>query len=193
LYIALFDGTCDICLNQSEMLCRNGGIIGVVTNGGFAEYISVPERNVFKIPAEMDWDLAASLSISMLTAFHALKEASLKAIDCLIVCGASWNTGMMALQFGKKIGTKVIGVSKQHWITDFGADYVIGDYDNVVEKVDEITEGRMADVVFNSLGVKTWDSSFASVGVNGRLVTFGILTGANIKLNIQSLYAKQLN
>jgi D-arabinose 1-dehydrogenase-like Zn-dependent alcohol dehydrogenase len=47
-----------MCLNQSEMLCRNGGIIGVVTNGGFAEYISVPERNVFKIPDEMDWDLA---------------------------------------------------------------------------------------------------------------------------------------
>lgn len=47
-----------MCLNQSEMLCRNGGIICVVTNGGFAEYISVPERNVFKIPDEMDWDLA---------------------------------------------------------------------------------------------------------------------------------------
>lgn len=179
VYNRVFDGTCDLCLNQSEMLCRNGGIIGVVTNGGFAEYISVPERSVFKIPDEMDWDLAASLSMSILTAFHALKEASLKVNDCLIVFGASGNTCMMALQFGKKIGARVIGVSKQHWITNFGADYVIGDYDKVVEKVDEITEGRMADVVLNSLGVKTWDSSFASVGVNGRLVTFGSLTGAD--------------
>ena len=192
VYSRVFDGTCDLCLNQSEMLCRNGGIIGVVTNGGFAEYISVPERNVFKIPDEMDWDLAASLSISILTAFHALKEASLKVNDWLIVFGASGNTGMMALQFGKKIGASVIGVSKQHWITNFGADYVIGDYDKVVERVDEITEGRMADVVLNSLGVKTWDSSFASVGVNGRLVTFGSLTGADVKLNIQSLYYKQI-
>jgi D-arabinose 1-dehydrogenase-like Zn-dependent alcohol dehydrogenase len=50
VYSRVFDGTCDLCLNQSEMLCRNGGIIGVVTNGGFAEYISVPDRNVFKIP-----------------------------------------------------------------------------------------------------------------------------------------------
>jgi D-arabinose 1-dehydrogenase-like Zn-dependent alcohol dehydrogenase len=73
VYSRVFDGTCDMCLNQSEMLCRNGGIIGVITNGGFAEYISVPERNVFKIPDEMDWDLAASTSISILTAFHALK------------------------------------------------------------------------------------------------------------------------
>ena len=37
VYNRVFDGTCDLCLNQSEMLCRNGGIIGVVTNGGFAE------------------------------------------------------------------------------------------------------------------------------------------------------------
>jgi D-arabinose 1-dehydrogenase-like Zn-dependent alcohol dehydrogenase len=40
---------CEMCLNQSEMLCRNGGKeIGLVTNEGFAECIAVPERNVFK-------------------------------------------------------------------------------------------------------------------------------------------------
>jgi len=50
----------------------------------------------------------------------------------------------------------------------------------------------MADVILNSLGVKTWDRSFAS-GVNERLVTFGILTGADVKLNIQSFYSKQIN
>ena len=50
----------------------------------------------------------------------------------------------------------------------------------------------MADVVVNSLGVETWDSSFASVGVNGRWVAFGGLTGADVKLNVQSLYSKQI-
>ena len=81
--------------------------------GALQSNISVPERSVFKIPDEMDWDLAASLSMSILTAFHALKEASLKVNDCLIVFGASGNTCMMALQFGKKIGARVIGVSKR--------------------------------------------------------------------------------
>ena len=42
----------------------------------------------------------------------------------------------------------------------------------------------MADVVINSLGVQTWEKSFASVGVNGRWVAFGGLTGADVKLNI---------
>ena len=50
----------------------------------------------------------------------------------------------------------------------------------------------MADVVLNSLGIQTWKNSFASVGLNGRWVTFGGLTGADVKLNVQSLYAKQI-
>jgi NADPH:quinone reductase-like Zn-dependent oxidoreductase len=61
----------------------------------------------------------------------------------------------------------------------------------VAEKVNEITQCKMADFVFNSLGIQTWENSFASVGLNGRWVTFGGLTGANVKLNIQSLYSKQ--
>jgi NADPH:quinone reductase-like Zn-dependent oxidoreductase len=189
----VFDGTCDMCLNGLDMLCRNGGLIGAITNGGFAEYIGVPERNVFKIPDDMDWDLAASLPVTSLTPYHALKEASLKVNEFLLVFGASGNTGMVAVQLGKKMGAKVIGVSKDNWIkTDFGADYIISDYGKVVENVKDITEGKMADVVVNSLGIGTWDSSFASVGINGRWVAFGGLTGADVKLNVQALYSKQI-
>src|ERR687892_1638036 len=188
----VFDGTCDMCLNGLDMVCRNGGLISVITNGGFAEYISVPERNVFKIPDDMDWDLAASLPVTSLTPYHALKEASLKVNEFLLVFGASGNTGMVAVQLGKKMGAKVIGVSKDNWIkTDFGADYIISDYGKVVENVKDITEGKMADVVVNSLGIGTWGSSFSSVGINGRWVAFGGLTGADVKLNVQSMYSKQ--
>jgi NADPH:quinone reductase-like Zn-dependent oxidoreductase len=189
----VFDGTCDMCLNDLDMLCRNGGLIGAITNGGFAEYIAVPQKNVFKIPDDIDWDLAASLPVTSLTPYHALKEASLKVNDYLLIFGASGNTGMVAVQLGKKMGAKVIGVSKDNWVkTDFGADYIINDYDKVVENVKDITQGKMADVVVNSLGIGTWDSSFASVGINGRWVAFGGLTGADVKLNVQALYSKQI-
>ena len=93
VYSRLFDGTCEFCLNSSEMLCKNGGLIGVVSNGGFAEYIAVPEKNVFKIPNDMDWDIAASLSVTALTPFHALKESSLKINESLLVFGASGKYG----------------------------------------------------------------------------------------------------
>jgi NADPH:quinone reductase-like Zn-dependent oxidoreductase len=189
----IFDGTCDMCLNGLDMICRNGGLIGAITNGGFAEYIVVPERNVFKMPDDIDWDLAASLPVTSLTPYHALKEASLKINEFLVVFGASGNTGMIAVQLGKKMGAKVIGVSKYNWIkTDFGADYIISDYDKIVENVKDITQGKMANVVVNSLGIGTWDSSFASVGINGRWVAFGGLTGADVKLNVQALYSKQI-
>jgi NADPH:quinone reductase-like Zn-dependent oxidoreductase len=189
----VFDGTCDMCLNGLDMICRNGGLIGAITNGGFAQYIAVPERNVFKIPDDIDWDLAASLPVTSLTPYHALKEASLKTNEFLVVFGASGNTGMIAVQLGKKMGAKVVAVSKDNWIkTDFGADYIISDYDKVVENVKNITQGKMADIVVNSLGINTWDSSFASVGINGRWVAFGGLTGADVKLNVQALYSKQI-
>src|ERR687891_1025945 len=164
----VFDGICDMCLSGLDMICRNGGLISVITNGGFAEYISVSQRNVFKIPDDMDWDLAASLPVTGLTPFHALKEAGLKVNEFLLVFGASGNTGMIATQLGKRMGARVIAVSKEEWVRDFGADYVIADYDRIVEQVKEITAGRMANVVVNSLGVKTWDSSFESIGINGR-------------------------
>jgi NADPH:quinone reductase-like Zn-dependent oxidoreductase len=100
---------------------------------------------------------------------------------------------MIAVQIGKKVGAKVIAVSKDSWIkSEFGANYIISDYDKVAEQVKDITQGKMADVVLNSLGNGTWDSSFASVGINGRWVAFGGLTGADVKLNVQSLYSKQI-
>ena len=40
----------------------------------------------------------------------------------------------MAIQFGKKMGAKVIAVSEDDWVKDFGADYIISEYDRVVEK-----------------------------------------------------------
>lgn len=63
----VFDGNCDMCLNGLDMICRNGGLVGAITNGGFAEYISVPAKNVFKIPDDINWELAASLPVTSLT------------------------------------------------------------------------------------------------------------------------------
>ena len=66
--------------------------------------------------------------------------------------GASGNTGIIAVQLGKKMGAKIIAVSNDNWIkTDFGASYIINDYDKVVEQVKEITQGKMANVVLNSV------------------------------------------
>ena len=106
VYNVIFDGTCDMCLNGYEMLCRNAGILGVNTNGGFADYISVSEKNVFKTPDNVQWDVAASLATTTKTPYHALREASLKLNEFLVIFGASGNTGMMATPIWKENGSK---------------------------------------------------------------------------------------
>ena len=119
VFNVIFDGTCDMCLNGCEMLCRNAGILGVITNGGFADCISASERNVFKIPYDLNWDVAASLTTTTKTPYHALRDPSLKLNEFLVIFGASGNTGMMAIQFGKKMGARVIAVSKDNWVDRF--------------------------------------------------------------------------
>ena len=109
------------------------------------------------------------MPVTSLTPYHALNEASLKLNECLVVFGASGSTGMVGVQLGKKMGAKVIAITKDDWLkTDCGADYIIADYDKIVQNVGKITDDKMADVVMDSIGTSTWDSSFASVGINGR-------------------------
>jgi len=191
VYGKIFDETCDLCLSGKETICRNGGILGVVTNGGFAEYVSLPEKNVFRIPDWMSWEIAASVPVAALTPYHALREAGLRLGEFVVVVGASGNTGTFAVQFAKKAGAKVIAVSRKEWLKDFGADYVVRP-EEMVEKVGEITGGNMADVVVNSIGVEMWEKSFSVVGPGGRYVTFGALTGGEVKLNLSSFYNKHI-
>ena len=176
IYGRIFDGTCDMCMAGYETVCRNGGRIGVDTNGGWAEYIAVEEKYVFRLPKEYNWELGSSLTVASLTAYHALKEAELRPSQTLVVFGASGNTGQFLVQLGKKFSAKVITVSRKKWLKEFGADLVV-DYEELEEKVKEFTDGKMADVVVNSLGEQYWDKSFSVLGVKGKLVTFGALLG----------------
>ncbi len=192
IYGRIFDGTCDMCMAGYETVCRNGGRIGVDANGGFAEYVAVEEKYVFRLPDDYSWEMGSSLTVASLTAYHALKEANLRPSETVIVFGASGNTGMFIVQLAKKFGAKVIAVSRKSWLKDFGADLVVS-YDEVEEKVKDFTKGKMADVVINSLGSQFWDKSFSVVGLKGRIVTFGTLLGAEVKVNLSQLYSKHIS
>jgi len=192
IYGKIFDGTCDMCMAGYETVCRNGGRIGVDTNGGWAEYVAVEEKYVFKLSKEYSWELGSSLSLPALTAYHALKEAELRPSQTLVVFGASGNTGQFLVQLGKKFGAKVIAVSRKNWLKELGADIVV-DYNEAEEKVKEFTDGKMADVVVNSLGEQFWEKSFSVVGVRGKLVTFGTMLGAHARIDLSQLYSKYIS
>jgi D-arabinose 1-dehydrogenase-like Zn-dependent alcohol dehydrogenase len=50
----VFDGTYDMYLIGLDMICRKGGLIRAITNGSFIQYIAVSEKNVFKMPDDLD-------------------------------------------------------------------------------------------------------------------------------------------
>lgn len=121
-----------------------------------------------------------------------MKEANLKPNETCVIHGASGNTGMFAVQLAKKFGAKVIAITRKQWLKEFGVDYIV-DYNQAVEKILEYSSGKGADVIINSLGEKYWDIGLAVAENRARIVTFGSLLGAEVKININQIYNKHIS
>mgnify|MGYP001770693046 CR=1 FL=1 len=191
VYPRIFCGACDLCVSGHEHLCRNGGIFGMVSNGGFAEKVVVSEANLMKVPDNVDWDLAASLPVAALTSFHALLEAGVSPGDVVVVVGASGNTGAFAVQLAKLMGARVYAVSSKSWLTEYGADGVFSveqSYDQLVKA----TGGRLADLVIDSVGSPTIPVSLKLLDKRGKLVFFGALRGDSVTLSLMDLYNREI-
>ncbi len=191
VYPRVFDGTCDLCIAGHEHLCRNGGVWGVVTNGGWAELALASASNVVRLPEGVDWDLAASLPVSALTPFHALLEAGLTPGDVVVVVGASGNTGQFAVQLAKLMGARVLAVTSKEWLREFGADEV-APLSQSSEALSRMTGGRLADLVIDSIGRSTLSTSLRLLDRRGKLVTFGALTGEAQPASIVDIYSREL-
>jgi NADPH:quinone reductase-like Zn-dependent oxidoreductase len=76
-------------------------------------------------------------------------------------------------------------------LRDLGADEVV-DIDNAKPVIERITGGSMADVVVDPLGSETMSKSIKLLGINGRIVTFGALTGGELRLSISEIFSKQI-
>ncbi len=174
VYTRLFDGICESCIRGDQTYCIQGKRIGVESQGGFAEEIVVPARNVIR--SNLSDEILASLPIAILTPYHALKSVGVGPSDIVAVLGASGNTGVFAVQLAKMMGAKVVAVTSKDWGKEMGAD-IVADYSEVEQALREFTGGRMASVVVNSLGEHYWDLGLRLVGNHGRVVTFGGLTG----------------
>lgn len=180
VYPRLFCGNCEMCLTSREYMCRNGGLWGVVTNGGYAEEFNIEEKNLFKMPHGMDPDVAVSLPIGGLTAYHALLRAGAGPEKKILIYGASGNTGIFATQLAFHFGMRVYAVSRKSWIREYGASDVF--------EPDNIPADLKADIVMNSLGEKFWNDSFEHLSIGGSLVTFGVQTGREGAVDIAGLY-----
>ena len=172
-------GNCEHCLVGDENLCNNlRAEYGFISDGGFAEYVKAPARNVVPLPENISFEQAAPIGCSVTTAIHASKLANIKLGDTVLVYGIG-AVGYGIVQLAHLAGANVIGVgrtaAKLVLAGELGADYVIDSAkENAAEKVRDITHGRGADAIFELVATKeTMDISMKSIAKRGRLVFIG--------------------
>ena len=78
-------GTCAFCRAGNEQFCATAEMIGKHRDGGYAEFIVVPERSMFHLPDEIPFEQGAILMCSSATSWHALKKARLRAGETVAI------------------------------------------------------------------------------------------------------------
>lgn len=195
----LSDGTCEYCTSGWDSLCENYKVLGYETQGGYAEYVSVPGRNILPIPDGLTFEQAASVPLVFLTAWHMLTTRShLTAGETVLVWGAGSGVGSAAIQVAKVLGAKVVATagsdSKLDQARKLGADWVVNHYtQDVPAEVKRVTRGKKANVVFDHIGQATWEKSLRSMAPGGRLVNCGVTSGGKTELDIRYMFVRQFS
>lgn len=161
-------GNCIHCNQGNDNRCRNRKSIGHHVDGGFAEYIAIPERNAFKLPEEIPYDQGAIIGCAVSTPFHALRVGELQPGDSVAVFGLG-GVGMHAVAWARVFGaSKIIGVDivdfKLGLAKELGADHTINaSEENAVREIRYLTDGWGVDVSLECAGTKeTMESAIAS-------------------------------
>jgi propanol-preferring alcohol dehydrogenase len=174
-------GQCKQCRAGRETLCLHPrGNIGAATDGGYAEYVVLPERNTVLIPDGVSDVDAAVASDAIATPYHAChKEARLGPGDSVLIIGAGGGVGIHMVQMAKLCGARVlaadIGEEKLALAKKMGADDSIDARDGkLVDKVKALTQGQGVDAVIDIVASRaTLEGGLQALGMRGRLVIIG--------------------
>ena len=192
-------GKCAACLSGQDNRCRQFTNLGYMIDGGCAEFVRAPEVNCMPYPENLTFEEAASIPLVFQTAWHMLvARAELQPGEDVLVLGAGSGVGSAAIQVAKFLGARVIATAgsdeKLQKAKDLGADHFINHKTQKIrDEVRRITGKRGVDVVFEHVGVATWDESIASLAASGRLVTCGATTGFDAKIDLRVLFARQIS
>ncbi|MEO8296303.1 MAG: NADPH:quinone oxidoreductase family protein [Burkholderiales bacterium] len=165
-------------------------VIAFGSLGGFAEEGVVDASRVAHLPAEMDFDVGAALVVAYCTTLRGLKDcAHMQPGETLLVLGAAGGVGLAAVEIGKAMGARVIAAAstadKLALCREHGADELINyATENLRERLNELTQGRGVDVVYDPVGGPYTELAFRSTGWRGRLVVVGFAAGDIPKLPV---------
>ncbi len=192
-------GRCEYCLSSNDSLCHEFRIMGFQVDGGYAEYAKAPAENIIQISERLSFEEWAAVPLVFLTAWHMLKtRAGLSTGETVLIHAAGSGIGSAAIQIARLSGAEVITTvgseEKLEKAKELGADHVINySKEDFVNKVNEFTDNRGVDVVFEHIGPETWEKSLLCLKRGGRIVTCGATSGSTVSFDLRFFFAKQLS
>lgn len=167
-------------------------VMGAGFTGAFAEIVSAPESAVRRVPAGMDVESAASGTVAMRTAYHALTTiGETSSGDTVVVLGASGGVGSACMQVAARLGARVVAAvstdERAQWCLDAGADHaVVYSRESLKDRIKELTGGAGANVVIDPVGGQWSEQALRATAWGGRFVVVGFADGEipRIPLNL---------
>lgn len=172
-------------------------IRGVAERGTYADYMVVPERWLVKDDTGLSPELAATLPMPLVTCVRAIKVVGeVKPGDTVVIHGAASGTGSISVQVAKALGARVAATirtpEKESFVYSLGADLVIKtESEDFVERVEDWTGGKGADVIVDSLGGRFFSDSLKALKPLGILVSTGMVTGMESTVDIFPFFFAQ--
>ncbi len=172
-------GKCKYCIQGTEQFCVKGKMIGKDVNGGYAEYIAVPTRGVFKLPESISYEHASVMMCSSATSLHALRKTRFKTGETIAIFGLG-GLGISALQLAKVLGAReiyAVDIDSEKLVTaeEMGAVPINAKNNDPVDKIMELTDREGVDVALELIGLSlTMDQGARSLTRFGRLGLVGI-------------------
>ena len=155
--------------------------------GSYSEVRVMPAKCVCKLPDAISFETGAAMMLKGLTAQYLLKrtlpQGGLQAGDFVLFHAAAGGVGLIACQWAKALGLRLIGTAgsdaKCALAKEYGAAHVINyATEDFGVRVKEITGGKGVKVVYDSVGKDTWDKSLDCLQPFGLMASFGNASGA---------------
>jgi len=177
---------------------RTGDRVAYATQppGAYVEVRNMPAQRVVKIPDEIDDKTAAAMMLQGMTAYYLLRQTyAVQPGDTILIHAAAGGVGLIACQWAKHLGARVIGTvgskEKAQLAAANGCDFPVNYRDqDFVQQVREITGGKGVRVVYDSVGKDTFMRSLDCLQRRGLMVSFGQSSGKVEPLDVLTLSQK---
>lgn len=191
-------GRCAACLGGQDNLCRYYKILGEHANGGYCEYIVVPQVNLAPYPERLAYAQAAAAILPFLTAWQmVVRKGQVQPGDSVLVQGAGSGIGVAAIQIAKLFGARVIATAgtddKLTRAKALGADVAINyTTQDFASEARALTGKRGVDVVIEHVGGEVFTQSIKAVRSGGRIVTCGATAGFHPQIDLRHIFFRQI-